>query len=48
MGGQVPAGAQMTEWDGRDTAGMIATPGTYFIRVRAAGAEEVRRVTIVR
>ncbi|MBC8425978.1 T9SS type A sorting domain-containing protein, partial [bacterium] len=41
-------GSQVLHWDGKghDRRGVPA--GVYFVRVRAAGVEEMRRVTVVR
>lgn len=34
----LPAGEHRIEWDGRDAAGRIASPGTYFARATIAGS----------
>jgi flagellar basal-body rod modification protein FlgD len=39
MTGPVGAGAFAVDWDGRDGAGRVMTPGTYFYRVAAVGAD---------
>lgn len=36
------------EWDGRDAAGRRVAPGSYRVRVRAAGQESVAPVVVIR
>ncbi len=43
--GAFTAGAHELVWDGRDAAGRITAPGVYFVRVEAANATRVTRVT---
>lgn len=43
-----PAGELAPTWDLRDEAGHRIAPGLYFMRMRADGREQVRRVTVVR
>lgn len=42
------AGQHSFRWDGRDIRGRKAANGTYFVQVRAAGRQAMRRVTLVR
>jgi photosystem II stability/assembly factor-like uncharacterized protein len=42
--GRFDAGQHPLTWDGRDDRGRSATPGIYFVRVRADGAMLTRRV----
>jgi hypothetical protein len=39
-----PAGRQSVLWDGRDEAGIEASPGVYFVRIEASGVQSERRV----
>lgn len=41
-------GVHTATWDGKGRDGRAAAAGTYFLRVRAAGVEGVRRVAVVR
>jgi len=41
-------GVQTVSWDGKAADGREAAAGTYFLRVRAEGAEGMRRVVVVR
>jgi len=36
------------QWDGSDSNGSSVAPGVYFLRVRAGGSEQVRKVVIIR
>jgi hypothetical protein len=36
------------DWDGRDEAGRPVAAGVYFLRVRSGGAEQQRKVTVLR
>jgi hypothetical protein len=36
------------DWDGRDDTGELLPPAVYFLRIRAAGTVETRRITLVR
>jgi hypothetical protein len=46
--GEWPAGAATVAWDLADHAGRRVAPGLYLVRLRAAGAERVHRVIVVR
>jgi hypothetical protein len=41
--GDLSAGTQMREWDGRDDSGHTVPAGTYFYRVRSSAGTAVRR-----
>ncbi|PID79465.1 hypothetical protein CSA17_01825 [bacterium DOLJORAL78_65_58] len=41
-------GPQVLGWDGRVRSGQAAPAGMYFVRLRAAGAEAVRKISLVR
>ncbi|MEQ1834155.1 MAG: FG-GAP-like repeat-containing protein, partial [Candidatus Eisenbacteria bacterium] len=43
-----PPGELTLRWDLRDDAEQRVAPGVYFLRMRADGREQVRRVTVVR
>jgi hypothetical protein len=42
------AGAHVTGWDGRDDRGIGAASGVYFLRVRAGGRSDVRKLVLLR
>jgi len=46
--GAAAAGRHELAWNGADERGRAVAPGTYFCRVEALGASEVRRMTLVR
>lgn len=46
--GRLPAGWRSVNWDGRDSSGRPVATGTYFARLDAAGAREVRKVVVIR
>ena len=48
LNGELAAGPQMLEWDGRDSLGRTVSSGRYFFRIRADDVETVRSVTVVR
>ena len=41
-------GEQRLEWDGKDDHGQSASAGIYFVRVKAGGQEEIRKITRLR
>jgi hypothetical protein len=45
-----PAGSRAVRvaWDGRDDAGTLVAPGTYFARLAAGGEREEARVVLRR
>lgn len=45
---RMPAGDHWISWDGRDDAGSRLPVGTYFLRLDAAGNEQVRKIQILR
>ncbi|MBD3337341.1 MAG: T9SS type A sorting domain-containing protein [Candidatus Eisenbacteria bacterium] len=46
--GKRAAGAHTFRWDGRDRHGRPAPPGTYFLRLSAAGTEFQRKIQLLR
>jgi hypothetical protein len=46
--GTFGAGRHLLRWDGNDAKGAPATDGVYFVRLRAAGHDTVRRVALLR
>ena len=46
--GPIESGWHTLVWDGRDDAGRGQASGVYFVRARAATAEEVRKMTLVK
>jgi hypothetical protein len=44
----MPAGAQVLFWDGRDEQGTRLPPGTYLARLHSGAEDRVTRVTLVR
>ena len=41
--GTLAAGTHVTQWDGRDSNGVLTAPGLYFVRLQTpAGAKAVR------
>jgi hypothetical protein len=44
----LPAGFHPARWDGRTSQGRDAASGVYFLRLRAGGATDVRRVVRLR
>jgi len=44
----VPAGAAVASWDGRDASGRPAAAGTYIARIEMAGTVTTRKFAIVR
>lgn len=42
------AGRHVAMWDGRDARGAFVAPGMYFVRLNAAGAAAVMKITVVR
>ena len=45
---EVAAGERRFHWDGRDTAGRALGSGVYLCRLRAAGREETRKMTLLK
>ena len=45
--GTFAAGEHAATWDGRDDGGRLTPGGTYFVRLRAGGAEHVRKLVMV-
>ena len=43
-----PPGAQSVHWDGRDDAGAVVRPGTYFVTVRSNGVPVSKRLVFAR
>lgn len=43
-----PAGAGDVRWNGRDADGHTAAAGVYFVRMRAAGETQTKRLVLVR
>ncbi len=41
-------GVQTERWDGRDRKGNAVSAGVYFVRVRAAEREEIRKIALLR
>ena len=41
-------GRNVVEWDGFDSAGRSAPTGTYLYRLRSAGVEETRKMTLIK
>ncbi len=48
VSGALPAGEHVVEWNGRDREGREVASGVYFLRVRAAPAEETLKMVLVR
>jgi hypothetical protein len=48
LDGARSAGPGQVRWTGRDAAGAPVAAGVYFVRVRAAGETQARRVVLVR
>jgi glucose/arabinose dehydrogenase len=48
MSGNAAARAVDLRWDGRDASGVTVRSGVYFLRLRATGAVETRRVIFVK
>ncbi len=46
--GTLQAGPQSLRWDGRDSRGVPASQGVYFVRIEAGGAWDVGRIALVR
>jgi hypothetical protein len=46
--GRFAAGEHTVFWDGRDDAGRTVASGTYFLRLLAGNAPQVRKLTLVR
>ena len=46
--GVLPAGEHTLAWNGRDHAGREAASGVYFLRVRAASADETLKLVLLR
>lgn len=46
--GRCPAGETRVDWDGRDNGGHPLASGTYFFRLRAAGLQYSRPVTLLK
>jgi hypothetical protein len=46
--GPFPAGQHTTRWDGRDENGTSAASGHYFYRIEAGGAQETKRLLLLR
>ena len=46
--GTVPAGSYEVRWDGRDERGVEVVSGVYFVRMKAPGLVESRKVVLVR
>jgi len=42
------AGWRSAVWDGRDRAGRLVAPGTYFVRLEAAGEVQLQKVVLLR
>jgi len=43
-----PAGWRSAVWDGRDRAGRLVAPGTYFVRLEAVGEVQLQKVVLLR
>jgi spore germination protein YaaH len=46
--GLAPASARLVTWDGRDTAGLDAAPGIYFVRLQSGGRVAVSKAVKIR
>jgi hypothetical protein len=46
--GRKEAGENVCRWDGRDHGGRLVQSGVYFLRLRAASGEAVRKMVVVR
>ena len=46
--GMRTAGHHQVRWHGRDRAGRDAASGTYLVRMRAAGVDQVRKMLLLR
>ncbi len=46
--GELEAGEQRFRWDGRDASGLALGSGVYLCRLRAAGREECRKLTLLK
>ena len=44
--GAFGAGVHQAVWDGRDTRGTIAKPGTYFVRLSAGGRVATQKLVL--
>jgi hypothetical protein len=44
----LPAGRHAVRWDGRDTTGRFCAAGSYLAVLRAGGARDSRKITLVR
>jgi flagellar hook assembly protein FlgD len=45
--GPLPAGSHTRAWDGRDAAGRPRSAGVYFVRLRSAEQDAVRRLILL-
>jgi hypothetical protein len=46
--GELPAGRQAFEWNGKAPAGLTAPPGVYFLRVTAGGGSAAGKLVLAR
>ena len=46
--GHLPAGEQLFTWDGRDSRGSDLPSGQYIVRLSGPGADERRKITLLR
>ncbi len=46
--GVFPAGSTVLKWDARDRGGTRVAAGVYFAHLRAAGAQDTRRILVAR
>ncbi|MBN1827354.1 MAG: T9SS type A sorting domain-containing protein [Candidatus Eisenbacteria bacterium] len=46
--GEMPAGPSAVSWNGKDDSGRSVSSGVYFYRLRAAGADETRKMVLIR
>ncbi|MBD3367314.1 MAG: T9SS type A sorting domain-containing protein, partial [Candidatus Eisenbacteria bacterium] len=46
--GDFPAGDHQVTWDGRDGAGRSVSSGVYFVRLSGKGAQQVRKMTLLK
>lgn len=48
LAGPTAAGRHVARWDGRNTAGVQVSAGTYVVRLASPGSETSSRVTVIR
>lgn len=46
--GVLPSGTREIEWDARDSKGMAATAGVYFLRLESEKGARMERLVLVR